>query len=65
MGKKCVKSRLELLLLASYETLITEGNKVPTALVLISLMVLIFQDAKCSQDENIFIWVTANNDYYL
>lgn len=60
-----MKSRLKLLLLASYETVITEGNKVSTALVLISLMVLIFQDAKYSQDENIFICVIANNDYYL
>lgn len=60
-----MKSRLKLLLLASYETVITEGNKVSIALVLISLMVLIFQDAKYSQDENIFICVIANNDYYL
>lgn len=60
-----MKSRLKLLLLASYETVITEGNKVSIALVLISLIVLIFQDAKYSQDENIFICVIANNDYYL
>lgn len=58
-----MKSRLKLLLLESYETVITEGNKVSIALVLISLMVLIFQDAKYSQDENIFICVIANNDY--
>lgn len=60
-----MKDRLKLLLLASYETVITERNKVPTALVLISLMVLIFQGAKYNQDKNIFICVIANNDYYL